>query len=97
MPNNVKVTEGSSFPEYLAQISGTVGNFECGPEKCDLNVDNIPNCSKHPIIYFAMYAMSNFQSWQQSMLNAMKTKHDSIQDKQGDMVQKFTSHAMSSV
>lgn len=97
MPNDVKVTDGSSFPEYLAQISGTIGNLECGPEKCDISVQDIAKCKKHPVIYFAIYALSNFQSWQESMLTAMDRQHSSMQDRMGDIVQKFTTHSMSSV
>ena len=87
----------ASFPHYLAQISGDYGNFKCHRAVCDIDVNDQEQCEKHPMIGFILYAIKNFQIFQEEMSTALTNQHDSWSDKVNQMTLDFTVHELKAV
>ena len=83
-----------SFPHYLAQITGDYGNFKCHKDVCDIDVNDQEQCEKHPMIGFILFAIKNFQIFQEEMSTALTNQHDSWSDKVDQMVLDFTYHEL---
>ncbi|KAJ5741863.1 hypothetical protein N7533_011272 [Penicillium manginii] len=99
--NGVKViTQGAAgtFPSYLGQIAGNMGNFHCNSADCDIEgIQDKDKCSEHPIIYFALESLSNFKDWQHGMGDAFEQAGNIWNGKAEMMMKDFTKYEVKDV
>lgn len=74
--------------EYIAQLSGTIGNFVCNAHKCEINFDT-PLCKDHTILYFAAWGMKNFQGWKSAFYEEMSAVSEKWSNKAYGLMDKF--------
>lgn len=93
------VTEGvaGTFPSYLGQIAGNMGNYDCNSIDCDIDIQDVDKCNEHPIIYFALRSLLNFKNWQKNMDDAFDRAANVWNGKAEAMMKDFTSYEIKDV
>ncbi|KAJ5975496.1 hypothetical protein N7481_009203 [Penicillium waksmanii] len=93
------VTKGvaGTFPSYLGQITGNMGNYDCNSVDCDISITDDKGCNEHPIIYFALKSLLNFKTWEKDLADAFDRVGSVWNGKAETMMKDFTSYKIDDV